>query len=179
MEFNQTKTFANLMSAFAGESQARNKYTYYAQQAKTDGYVHIQEIFEETAKNELAHAKIWYKLVNNGGSTTEDNLKDAAGGEHFEWSEMYADYAKIAKEEGYDKIAFLFEGVAKIEKEHETRFRKYITQLEQNQAFKRPASISWKCENCGHEQEGTDAPEVCPVCAHKQSFFADEEDVIA
>lgn len=179
MEFNQSKTFANLMSAFAGESQARNKYTYYAEQAKTDGYVHIKEIFEETAKNELAHAKVWYNLINNGGSTTKDNLMDAAGGEHFEWSEMYADFAKVAKQEGYDKIAFLFEGVAKIEKEHEDRYRKYIAQLEDNTAFKRPEIVSWKCDNCGHEHDGTSAPEVCPICGYKKEHFADEKDTIA
>ncbi len=179
MEFNQSRTFANLMSAFAGEAQARTKYTYHASQAKKDGYVHIKDIFEETAKNELAHAKIWYDLINNGGSTTEDNLKDAAGVEHFEWTEMYADYAKVAKEEGYDKIAFLFEGVAEIEKEHEARFRKYITQLTDNKVFKRDEEISWKCENCGHEHSGTDAPEICPICSHKKSYFADEKDVIA
>lgn len=179
MNFNQSKTFANLMAAFAGESQARNKYTFFAEQAKTDGYIHIEEIFKDTAKNEQAHAEIWFNLINNGGSTTEENLKTAASGEHFEWSEMYAEFANVAKKEGYDKIAFLFEQVAKIEKEHETRFKKYLAQLEDNTAFKRTKSISWKCDNCGHEHDGASAPENCPVCGYKKDYFADEKDVIA
>lgn len=179
MEFNKTRTFANLMAAFAGEAQARNKYTYYAAQAQTDGYEHIKEIFEITAKNELAHAKVWFDLINNGGSTTLDNLKDAAGGENFEWSKMYKEFAEEAKKEGFDKIAFLFEQVGNIEKEHEERFRKYIAQLEENKVFKRDNSISWKCDNCGYEHNGADAPEVCPVCGYKKAYFADEADVIA
>lgn len=179
MEFNQSRTFANLMSAFAGESQARNKYTYHAAQAKKDGYIHIKEIFEETAKNELAHAKVWYDLINNGGSTTEDNLKDAAGGEHYEWSEMYAGFATQAHEEGYDKIAFLFEQVAVVEKQHEERYRKYIAQLETNTTFKREESTKWKCDNCGYECDSKNAPEICPICGHKKDYFAEEADTIA
>lgn len=178
MDFNQTRTFANLMAAFAGEAQARNKYTYYAKQAETDGYEHIKSIFEVTAKNELAHAKVWFDLINNGGSDTLDNLKDAAGGEHFEWSEMYASFAKEAKEEGFDKIAFLFEQTAKIEKEHEERFRKYIAAIEQNKVFKQENSVKWKCDNCGYEHDGTEAPEVCPLCGYKKAYFAEEQNVI-
>lgn len=184
MQFNETRTFANLMSAFAGESQARNKYTYHSAQAKKDGYTQISKIFEETAKNECAHAKIWFDLINSNGTglvtaSTLDNLEDAAGGEHFEWSRMYAEFAKEAKDEGFEKIGFLFEQVAAIEKDHETRYRKYIDQIKQSQVFSRPQPIEWKCENCGHEQNGTDAPGVCPVCGYKQGHFADEADMLS
>lgn len=167
-----TKTEANLMAAFAGESQARNKYTYYASQAKKDGYVQIASFFEETAENEKEHAKIWFKLLHNGAvPDTAVNLKDAANGEHFEWTDMYAKMAKEAKEEGFDKIAYLFEAVGKIEKEHEERYLALLKNINENQVFKKDEKQVWQCVNCGHIHEGTDAPGVCPVCNHPQSYF--------
>lgn len=167
-----TKTEANLMAAFAGESQARNKYTYYASQAKKDGYVQIASFFEETAENEKEHAKIWFKLLHDGTvPDTAVNLKDAANGEHFEWTDMYAKMAKEAKEEGFDKIAYLFEAVGKIEKEHEERYLALLKNINENQVFKKDEKQVWQCVNCGHIHEGTDAPGVCPVCNHPQSYF--------
>lgn len=172
MVLKDSKTFANLMAGFAGEAQARNKYTYYGAIAKKEGYNHISDIFEETAKNELAHAKMWFDLINGGESkTTVDGLKDAAGGELFEWSEMYKEFAETAKAEGFTDIARLFEGVAAIEKLHEERFRKYIAELESNTVFKKETAVTWKCANCGHEHTGTSAPELCPVCKHPKAFF--------
>lgn len=170
-ELKGTRTEANLMAAFAGESQARNKYTYYASKARKDGYVQIAEIFEETAKNEMEHAKIWFKLLRDGIGDTKDNLLDAAGGENFEWTDMYARMAKEAKEEGFDKIAYLFEGVAKIEKEHEERYRKLIANIEGGLVFSRDDDRIWQCTNCGHIVIGKAAPEVCPVCAHPKAYF--------
>ncbi len=171
-ELKGSRTEANLMAAFAGESQARNKYTYYASQAKKDGYVQISKIFEETAKNEMEHAKIWFKLLHGGSvPKTPDNLEDAAGGEHFEWTEMYAQFAKEAKEEGFNDIAALFEGVAKIEKEHEERFRKLIANVKDGLVFSRDGEKIWQCSNCGHIHIGKQAPQVCPVCAHPQASF--------
>lgn len=172
MVLKDSKTFANLMAAFAGEAQARNKYTYYGTNARKEGYNHISDIFEETAKNELAHAKLWFDLINGGETkTTVDSLKDAAGGEHYEWSEMYKEFAEVAKSEGFTDIARLFEGVAAIEKLHEERFRKYIDELNGNTVFKKDTKVTWKCANCGHEHTGESAPELCPVCKHPKAFF--------
>ena len=167
-----TKTEKNLMAAFAGESQARNKYTYYASQAKKDGYVQIAAIFEETAANEKEHAKLWFKILNGGkvGPTVE-NLKDAAAGENYEWTDMYATFAKEAREEGFDDIANLFEGVAAIEKEHEERYLKLLANVEGGLVFSRDGDMIWQCSNCGHVCVGKQAPEVCPVCAHPQAYF--------
>lgn len=171
-ELKGTKTEANLQAAFAGESQARNKYTYFASKAKKDGYVQIASIFEETANNEKEHAKMWYKLLNGGsvGSTLE-NLKEAAGGENYEWTEMYPAFAKEAREEGFEEIAALFEGVAAIEKEHEERYKKLLENIEGGLVFSREGDMVWQCANCGHICVGKQAPEVCPVCAHPQSYF--------
>lgn len=172
MELKGSRTEANLMAAFAGESQARNKYTYYASKAKKDGYVQISKIFEETAKNEEEHAKIWFKLLHGGAvGPTEENLQDAAAGENYEWTEMYATFAKEAKEEGFDHIAFLFESVAKIEKEHEERYLKLLGNLKDGLVFSRDGEQIWVCSNCGHIHMGKAAPEMCPVCAHPQAYF--------
>ena len=166
-----TKTEANLMAAFAGESQARNKYTYYASKAKKDGYEQIAAIFTETAENEKEHAKIWFKLLHDGVPSTTDNLLDAAAGENYEWTEMYAQFAKEAKEEGFDHIAYLFEEVGKIEKEHEERYRKLLSNIEGGLVFSRDGDTIWQCRNCGHIHIGKEAPEVCPVCSHPKSYF--------
>jgi len=172
MNFEGSKTQANLMAAFAGESQARNKYTYYASKAKKEGYVQIAALFEETASNEKEHAKIWFKLLHDGGiPDTATNLLDAAEGEKYEWTDMYATFAKEAKEEGFDHIAFLFEQVAKIEKEHEERYRKLLANVEGGLVFSRDQDMIWKCSNCGHIVVGKKAPEMCPVCAHPQAYF--------
>ncbi|HCB10711.1 MAG TPA: rubrerythrin family protein [Cyanobacteria bacterium UBA11991] len=165
-----TKTEQNLLAAFAGESQARNKYTYFASKAKKDGYVQIGKIFEETANNEKEHAKIWFKLLNGIGST-EDNLEAASGGENYEWTHMYPEFAKTAREEGFEDIAFLFEKVADIEKEHEDRYRKLIRNLKDGLVFSSDGDTVWECSNCGHIVIGRKAPEVCPVCKHPQSYF--------
>ena len=170
-ELKGSKTEANLMTAFAGESQARNKYTYYASKAKKDGYVQIAAIFEETANNEKEHAKMWFKLLHGGIGDTVDNLKDAAAGENYEWTDMYAGFAKTAREEGFDHIADLFEGVAKSEKEHEERYLKLVKNLEEGLVFSRDGDVIWQCANCGHIVIGKKAPEVCPVCAHPQAYF--------
>lgn len=172
MELKGSRTEANLMTAFAGESQARNKYTYYASKAKKDGYVQIAQIFEETANNEKEHAKIWFKLLHDGGvPSTIENLKDAAAGENYEWTEMYAEFAKVAKEEGFDHIAALFEMVAKIEKDHEERYKKLLENIEGGIVFSRDGDMMWICSNCGHVHIGKAAPEVCPVCAHPKAYF--------
>ena len=165
-----TKTEKNLWEAFAGESQARNKYTYFASKAKKDGYVQISKIFEETAANEKEHAEIWFKLLNGIGSTAE-NLKSAAEGENYEWTDMYDQMAKDAKEEGFDHIAFLFEQVGKIEKEHEERYRKLLANVEGGLVFSRDGDMIWQCSNCGHIHVGKQAPEVCPVCVHPKAYF--------
>ena len=170
-ELKGSKTEANMMTAIAGESQARNKYTYYASKAKKDGYVQIAAIFEETANNEKEHAKMWFKLLHGGIGDTVDNLKDAAAGENYEWTDMYAGFAKTAREEGFDHIADLFEGVAKIEKEHEERYLKLVKNLEEGLVFSRDGDVIWQCANCGHIVIGKKAPEVCPVCAHPQAYF--------
>ena len=167
-----TKTEANLMTAFAGESQARNKYSYYASKAKDEGYVQIAQLFEETANNEKAHAKIWFKLLHDGGiPDTAHNLLDAAEGERYEWTDMYATFAKEAKEEGFNKIAYLFEAVGRIEKEHEERFRTLLANVEGNTVFIKGEKVIWQCANCGHIHIGEKAPEICPVCDHPQAFF--------
>ena len=169
-ELKGTKTEKNLWEAFAGESQARNKYTYFASKAKKDGYVQIAKIFEETAANEKEHAEIWFKLLNGIGSTAE-NLKSAAEGENYEWTDMYDQMAKDAREEGFDKIAFLFEEVGKIEKEHEERYRKLLANVEGGLVFSRDGDMIWQCSNCGHIHVGKQAPEVCPVCVHPKAYF--------
>ena len=166
-----SRTEKNLMEAFAGESMARNKYTYYASKARKDGYVQIAELFEETANNEKEHAKIWFKLLHDGIGATTDNLKDAASGENYEWTDMYAKFAKEAREEGLEDIAKLFEGVAAIEKEHEERYLKLLANIEDGIVFSRDGDTVWKCKNCGHIHVGPKAPEVCPVCSHPQSYF--------
>ena len=170
MELKGSKTEQNLMTAFAGESQARNKYTYYASKARKDGYVQIAELFEETANNEKEHAKMWFKLFHGIGSTA-DNLLDAAEGENYEWTDMYATFAKEAREEGFDHIAKLFDGVAAIEKSHEERYRKLLANVEGGLVFSRDGDCIWQCANCGHIVVGKQAPEVCPVCAHPQAYF--------
>ena len=165
-----TKTEQNLWEAFAGESQARNKYTYFASKAKKDGYVQIAKIFEETAANEKEHAEIWFKLLQGIGSTAE-NLRAAAEGENYECTDMYAQMAVDAREEGFDHIAFLFEQVGKIEKEHEERYRKLLANVEGGLVFSRDGDMIWQCGNCGHIHVGKKAPEVCPVCVHPQAYF--------
>lgn len=172
MELKDSKTYENLMTAFAGESQARNKYTYFASKAKKEGYEQIAGIFEETANNEKEHAKMWFKLLNGGDiPTTAENLKAAAEGENYEWTDMYAEFAKTAKEEGFDHIAYLFEEVAKIEKNHEERYMTLLGNVNNDLVFKKGEETVWICRNCGHVYVGEEAPKVCPVCAHPQSFF--------
>ena len=172
MELKGSKTEANLRTAFAGESQARNKYTYYASKAKKEGYVQIAKLFEETAANEKEHAKIWFKLLNGGDVPgTADNLLDAASGENYEWTEMHAEFAKTAKEEGFDRIAYLFEAVGKIEKHHEERYRKLLENVKDGLVFSRDGECIWQCSNCGHVHIGKKAPAMCPVCAHPQAYF--------
>lgn len=167
-----TKTEANLLAAFAGESQAHTKYLYYASKAKKDGYVQIGKLFEETALNEKEHAKIWYKLLHDGSiGSTEENLKIAAEGENYEWTEMYKEFAETAREEGFNNIAALFEGVAAIEKEHEERYKKLLANIEGGLVFSRDGDMIWECSNCGHIHIGKQAPKACPVCAHPQSYF--------
>ena len=172
MELKGSRTEQNLMAAFAGESQARNKYTYFASKAKKDGYEQIAAIFEETANNEKEHAKIWFKLLEGGAiKSTEENLKAAAEGENYEWTDMYKEFAITAKEEGFDHIAYLFEEVAKIEKEHEERYKKLLKNIEDEVVFSNDGDAIWICRNCGHIVIGKNAPKVCPVCAHPQSYF--------
>ncbi len=170
MNLEGTKTQKNLETAFAGESQARNKYTYFASQARKDGYNQIADIFEETAANEKEHAKMWFKLLGGIGTTAE-NLKAAADGENYEWTEMYAQFAKEAKEEGFDRIAYLFDAVAKIEKAHEERYLKLLKNVEGGLVFSRDGDMMWQCANCGHIVFGKGAPVKCPVCEHPQSYF--------
>ena len=172
MELKGSKTEKNLMDAFAGESQARNKYTYFASKAKKEGYEQIAAIFQETADNEKEHAKLWFKLLCGGDiPTPAQNLADAAAGENFEWTDMYDRMAKEAKEEGFDHIAFLFEEVGKIEKEHEARYKKLLENVQDGKVFEAGEIKIWKCRNCGHIVVGTKAPAVCPVCAHPQAYF--------
>lgn len=166
-----TKTEANLMAAFAGESQARNKYTYYASKAKKEGYVQIAQIFEETANNEKEHAKLWFKLLHDGIPATSANLLDAAEGENYEWTDMYDRFAREADEEGFHNLAEQFRGVAAIEKNHEERYRALLRNVEAHEVFRKSGVTVWECRNCGHICIGTEAPEVCPVCFHARSYF--------
>ncbi len=171
-ELKGTQTEKNLQTAFAGESQARNKYTYFASKARKEGYEQIAAIFEETANNEKEHAKIWFKLLNGGEiSGTADNLKAAAAGENYEWTDMYAGFAKTAEKEGFSRIAKLFEMVGAIEKEHEARYLKLLENVKEGLVFSRDGEMIWQCRNCGHIVVGKKAPEMCPVCAHPQSYF--------
>lgn len=172
MELKGSRTEANLKTAFAGESEARNKYTYYASVAKKEGYEQIAALFLETAGNEKEHAKLWFKLLHGGTvPSTVENLLDAAMGENYEWTDMYANFAKEAREEGFDRIAYLFEGVAKIEKEHEARYRQLLENVKTGAVFAKEEEVVWHCENCGHKHVGKNAPTVCPVCNHPQSYF--------
>ncbi len=172
MNLKGTKTEQNLMAAFAGESQARNKYTYYASKAKKEGYEQVAAIFEETAGNEKEHAKMWFKLLHEGEiPSTIENLEDAANGENYEWTEMYNEFAKTAREEGFDHIAFLFEGVGKIEKEHEERYKTLLANIKEGKVFEKTEKTMWVCRNCGHVHFGEKAPEVCPICSHPKAYF--------
>ena len=172
MELKGSQTEKNLMSAFAGESQARNKYTYYASQAKKDGYEQIAAIFEETANNEKEHAKMWFKELHGGSvPSTIDNLKDAADGENYEWTDMYKEFARVAEEEGYKAIANKFKMVGEIEKHHEERYKKLLKNIEDKIVFSRDGDCIWQCSNCGHIVIGKEAPEVCPVCNHARDYF--------
>ena len=172
MELKGTKTEENLKTAFAGESQAHTKYLYYASKAKKDGYVQIGSLFEETAKNEKEHAKIWFKLLHGGQMPdTVENLTDAAAGENYEWTDMYAGFAKTAREEGFEEIAFLFESVGAIEKVHEARYRKLLENVQGDVVFSKDEDVIWECANCGHIVIGKKAPELCPVCKHPRSYF--------
>lgn len=172
MELKGSKTEANLLTAFAGESQARNKYTYYASKAKKEGFEQIAAFFTETANNEKEHAELWFKLLHDGAvPTTEVNLKDAADGENYEWTDMYANFAKVAREEGFERIAAMFEGVAKIEKTHEERYLKLLENVKEGKVFSRDGKQAWVCRNCGHIHFGEKAPEVCPVCSHPKAYF--------
>ena len=177
MELKGSKTEQNLMAAFAGESQARNKYTYYASKAKKDGYEQLAAIFEETANNEKEHAKIWFKLLHGGKiADTMTNLEDAANGENYEWTEMYKEFAETAKEEGFTRLAKLFEMVGEIEKEHEQRYLTLLQNIKDDRVFKKDSKKIWVCRNCGHVYEGDKALEVCPVCAHPQSYMEVQAD---
>jgi len=172
MELKGSKTEQNLMTAFAGESQARNKYTYYASKAKKDGYEQLAAIFEETANNEKEHAKLWFKELHGGEiPSTEVNLEDAAAGENYEWTEMYKEFAETAREEGFTRLAFLFEKVGEIEKEHEERYLKLLQNVKDDRVFKKDGDKIWVCRNCGYVYTGKEALQVCPVCAHPQSFM--------
>ena len=171
MNLKGTKSEANLMAAFTGESQARNKYTYYDGKAKKDGYEQIAALFSETADNEKEHAKIWFKLLHDGIGDTAANLKDAAAGENYEWTDMYVKFARDAREEGFEELAKLFEGVAAIEKQHEQRYLKLLENVENGLVFSKDGDAVWQCSNCGHIVIGKNAPEVCPVCSHPQAYF--------
>lgn len=171
MNLKGTKTEKNLLNAFAGESMARNKYTYYASKAKKEGFEQIANLFLETANNEKEHAKIWFKLLHDGIPNTIENLKDAANGENYEWTDMYSKMAEEAREEGFDHIAKLFEEVGKIEKDHEERYLALLKNIEENKVFEKDEEVVWQCANCGHTHTGKNAPHVCPVCNHPQSYF--------
>jgi rubrerythrin len=176
MELKNSKTEQNLIAAFAGESQARNKYSYFASRAKKDGYEQISRIFEEIANNEKEHAKIWYKLLNGESvPDTKANLKDAAAGEHYEWADMYVKFAQEAEEEGFAKIAFKFREVAKIEKSHEEKYQKLLANITDNQVFKKEKIVIWECQACGYVIDAQEAPAECPVCGHARAFFAQQQ----
>lgn len=172
MDLKGTKTEANLKAAFAGESQARNKYTFYANKARAEGYEQIADFFEETAHNEKKHSEMWFKWLHDGIPGTAKNLQDAAGGENYEWTDMYAEFARVAKEEGFEKIAYQLSQVGAIEKRHEERYLQLLQNLEENKVFTRPAKQEWICAECGHIHYGEKAPELCPVCAVPQAFFS-------
>lgn len=176
MNLKGTKTEQNLMAAFAGESQARNKYTYYASQARKEGYNKIAEVFEETAHNEMAHAKMWFKLLHDGVPTTEENLKDAASGENYEWVDMYEQFAKDAEEEGFTKIAYLLRAVGQIEKQHEERYLELLKNVQEEKVFVKEETVEWRCMNCGHVHVGPKALAKCPVCDHPQAYFEVKSD---
>ena len=179
MDFKGSKTEKNLLEAFSGESMARNKYTFYASQARKDGYEYIARIFEETANNEKEHAKIWFKYLNNGSiSDTKSNLKDACKSEYYEWTTMYKNFAKTAKEEGFDDIAAHFERVLTVEKFHNERYDKLLEQVKQEEMFKSPSPILWECGNCGYQVISEDAPKICPLCSHPQSFFFKKDNIL-
>ena len=172
MELKGSRTEQNLQTAFAGESQARNKYTYFANKARQEGMNQIAEIFEETARNEQEHARLWFQHLNGGKiGTTAENLKAAAEGENYEWTSMYKEFAEVAREEGFTAIAFQMEKVAQIEKEHEERYRKLAENVETAQVFAKAGITVWVCRNCGHVHIGEEAPKVCPVCFHPQAYF--------
>lgn len=175
MELQGTRTQANLLAAFAGEAQAYTKYEYYSKQAKKEGYVHMSQIFTETANNEKVHAKIWFKLLHDGVPDTSTNLIDAAGGEHYEWSDMYAQFEKEAREEGFDRIANLFRMVANIEKDHEKRYNTMKQKLTDEKVFSSDQPVDWICLHCGHVHDGTQPPGVCPVCAHPRAYFTQQQ----
>jgi rubrerythrin len=178
LELKGSKTEANLLAAFAGESQARNKYTFYASKAKKEGYEQIADIFEETARNETAHAKIWFKILHDGDVPgTADNLKDGANGENYEWTEMYKSFAETAREEGFAKIAWLFDAVGAIEKSHEERYNALLTNLTEGRIYERETERIWICKNCGHLHIGPKAPEKCPVCDHPKAYFSIKTDL--
>ena len=170
MNLKGSKTEKNLLTAFAGESQARNKYTYFASKAKKEGYEQIAEIFTNTADNEKEHAKLWFKALD-GIKTTEENLVEAAAGENYEWTKMYKKFAKVAREEGFEEIAKQFEGVAIIEKDHQKRYEALLNNLRAQKVFKKDTQVVWVCRNCGHKVKSDKAPEICPVCAHPQAYF--------
>lgn len=171
MDLKNSKTAKNLMEAFEGESKAMTKYNFYAEQAKKEGYNKIAKFFEETANNERAHAKIWFKLLNNGIQSTLNNLNEASEGENFEWTDMYYRFAKEAQEEGFDDIAYLFKSIGKIEKQHKERYLELISHIEENTVFKKDEDIKWRCMNCGHIHQGKKALAICPVCSHPKAFF--------
>ncbi|MEG0314273.1 MAG: rubrerythrin family protein [Erysipelotrichaceae bacterium] len=171
MKLEGSKTEQNLLAAYAGESQATNKYTYYASKAKKDGYVQVGNVFEKTAANEREHAKLWFKLLHGGMPSTEENLKDAACGENFEWTSMYKEFAAVAREEGFDSIAATFDGVAAIEKTHEERYVALLNNIQNNLVFEKGEVVVWECLNCGHLHVGVNAPEICPVCDHAKAYF--------
>lgn len=170
MELKGSQTEKNLWTAFAGESQARNKYTFFASQAKKDGFEQIAEVFTKTADNEKEHAKLWFKALS-GINDTASNLESAASGENYEWTDMYKEFAKTAREEGFNEIADQFEGVAKIEKHHEERFKALLKNVRENKVFTKAKKVVWECRNCGHRVEGEKAPDICPVCKHPMSYF--------
>ena len=172
MNLKGTKTEQNLMTAFAGESQAATKYQYYASKAKKEGYVQIADFFEKTAKNEKEHAKLWFKLLHGGMPSTVENLKDAAAGENYEWTDMYKEFAKVAREEGFEEIAKMMDGVGAIEKHHEERYNKLLANIKGKVVFAKDNVVVWECLNCGHLHVGMVAPDACPVCNHPQSYFA-------
>jgi len=171
MNLKGTKSEANLKIAFAGESQARNKYTYYASKARKDGFEQIANLFQETADNEKEHAKIWFKLIHDGVADTATNLMDAAAGEHYEWTDMYKSFANDARDEGLEDLAVLFEKVAEIEKTHEERYLKLLENVKNGLVFSKDGDKIWKCSNCGHLVMGKSAPDLCPVCSHPQAYF--------